>query len=376
MMKHTYISVIALFTLLALFGAMPAQAQQRERCFAATGYCIAGPIQRFWEQHGGLAVFGYPLTPLQTEVIEGRRVQVQWFERHRLELHPELAWPYTVQLGRLGIERLARDGRSPVLPAAGQAAAGCRFFGDTGLNVCGDILRAWAANGIENDGRAGYSVAESLALWGLPITEARPETLADGREYIVQWFERARLEIHPEQPAPFRVLGGLLGAELKPQAQAAPQAIRAVPQRIVAPAQNIDSPIVSVGLDPQGVPIVPRHDVGWYNLSATPGEGENIVLWGHVLRFRDAPSIPAPFARIKDLVPGDIITLHTSTGQRFDYVVSQQIWVKPDEVHYILPQQQELLTLVSCIGDQVIVQNEVVDMTHRLITIAKPVTGR
>jgi hypothetical protein len=30
----------------------------------------------------------------------------------------------------------------------------------------------------------------------------------------VQWFERARLEIHPENPAAFQVLGGLLGSEV------------------------------------------------------------------------------------------------------------------------------------------------------------------
>ena len=50
--------------------------------------------------------------------------------------------------------------------------------------------------------------------------------------------------------------------------------------------------------------IVQDHDVGWYNLSAQPGQGDNIVLWGHVLRFSQTPKIPAPFARLKEVKPG------------------------------------------------------------------------
>ena len=40
-----------------------------------------------------------------------RPFQVQWFERNRLELHPENARPYDVLLGRLGADRLAQQGR-------------------------------------------------------------------------------------------------------------------------------------------------------------------------------------------------------------------------------------------------------------------------
>jgi len=53
--------------------------------------------------------------------------------------------------------------------------------------------------------------------------------------------------------------------------------------------------------------------------------------------------------------------------------VRQNVWVTPDQVRYILPQGRELLTLVSCIGAQVIEDGEVTDMSHRLITIAEPV---
>ena len=137
-------------------------------------------------------------------------------------------------------------------------------------------------------------------------------------------------------------------------------------------AVGIDQQIVSVGLDKKRVPIVPDHDVGWYNLSAQPGQGDNIVLWGHVLRFRQTPKIPAPFARIKEVKPGATVVLYDQAGKVHNYVVKQQVWVLPSEVEYILPKNKEMITLVSCIGDKVINNGEVVDESHRLITIAEP----
>ena len=162
-----------------------------------------------------------------------------------------------------------------------------------------------------------------------------------------------------------------VAAQPSPAPQRAP-APAAGPVRLVIGDIKLDYRPVSVGLDKNLIPVVPEHDVGWYNLSSGPGEGENIVLWGHVLRFRSAPKIPAPFARVKELAPGASLVLYDGTGNKHSYVVKQQIWVRPDQVEYILPQGKEMVTLVSCIGDKVISNGEVVDESHRLITIAEP----
>ena len=146
-----------------------------------------------------------------------------------------------------------------------------------------------------------------------------------------------------------------------------------VPLTITIETIDMEQPLIAVGLDEYNVPIVPRHNVGWYIYSAVPGVGENVVLWGHVLRFRDAPDIPAPFARLHEVNIGDMISITTADGYIFDYTVVEQIWATPDQVEYILPQGTELLTLVSCIGDQVIVDGAVINMSHRLITIATPI---
>ncbi len=157
-------------------------------------------------------------------------------------------------------------------------------------------------------------------------------------------------------------------AELNQAAQAA----LSPPTWIYIASIELSQPIVPVGVDINGVPIVPDHNPGWFNQSARPGEGENIVLWGHVLRFQSTPHIPAPFGRIKELAIGTPIHIFTADGQEHVYIVQQQIWVQPTQVEYILPVGAERLTLVSCIGEYVIVDGSVENMSHRLITIATP----
>ncbi|KPV52503.1 hypothetical protein SE17_15130, partial [Kouleothrix aurantiaca] len=180
--------------LVAIFAAMlavapygSAQAQTSQRCFAETNQCIEGRIREFWEQNGGLPVFGLPLAPQQEEMIEGRGILAQRFERNRLEIHPENPRPYDVLLGRLGADVLAQQGRDPFTFARSEAAQpGCRYFPETQHNVCGEILRAWRASGLEFDGRRGKSEAENLALFGLPLSEPQSEQI-EGKAYTVQW---------------------------------------------------------------------------------------------------------------------------------------------------------------------------------------------
>lgn len=211
---NRYVSAILIVLLLAL--PVAGQAQERSRTFPETGHAVSGRFLQFWEQNGGLAVFGYPLSERQQE--NGRAVQ--YFERQRFELHPENQPPYDVLLGRLGDEVLQQRGidwrTQPVSPAP---AAGCLYFEQTRHNVCNQqpgvgFLSYWTTHGIEFDRRSGKSYAESLALFGYPITELYTYTTSSGQSFQAQWFERARFEWHPENPSPYKVLLGRLGAEL------------------------------------------------------------------------------------------------------------------------------------------------------------------
>jgi hypothetical protein len=228
-------SVLVLICIALL--APPASAQTSQRCFPETGFCIEGRIREFWEQNGGLPVFGLPLAPQREEQIEGKPIQAQWFERNRLELHPENARPYDVLLGRLGADRLAQQGRDWFTFPKSEPKDGCRFFPETGHNVCGEILKAWRASGLELDSQRGKSEAESLALFGLPVSDEMTETIQD-KDYQVQWFERARFELHPENQPPYHVLLGLLGGEVHGPAEAAAP----LPQPPAAQSTQIATP--------------------------------------------------------------------------------------------------------------------------------------
>ncbi len=191
------------------------QPQDQQRCFPETGYCISGRIRHFWEQNGGLPVFGFPIGPQRLERIEDQELPVQWFERNRLELHPENPPPYDVQLGRLGVEMLQHSGVNWYFYPKSAPHPECRYFPETEHNVCGEMLTVWQSHGLELDGIPGTSDAESIALFGLPLSNLQMETFSDGSRYPVQWFERARLEFHPKNPPPYNVLFGLLGNELR-----------------------------------------------------------------------------------------------------------------------------------------------------------------
>lgn len=178
--------------------------------FPETGQTLHGRFLEFWQQHGGLAVFGYPISP----TIE-HDLMSQQFERARFEHHPDNPPPYDVLLGHLGHETLAVQGRNwhdfPTV-TADEVPTDCRYFAETNHSLCGIFQEYWERHGLEFDGIAGSSDAESLALFGLPLSEPYYETGEDGTMLLMQWFERARFEHHPQNPPPYDVLLGRLGA--------------------------------------------------------------------------------------------------------------------------------------------------------------------
>ncbi len=143
------------------------------------------------------------------------------------------------------------------------------------------------------------------------------------------------------------------------------------PVRLRIPAIKLDQPLVSVGLDKERRPVVPKHNVGWYQFSARPGERENVVLWGHVLRWKATPRIPAPFERLNEVKVGAEISVTMADGKLYRYKVARTVLARPEEIRYILPTGRAQLTLVSCFGKNVISRGELTK-EFRLITIATP----
>src|SRR5947209_1559175 len=94
--RFAVILLTLLVALSPLSAARPvaAAAPSSVRYFSETGHNIATRIKSFYEAHGDLRIFGLPLT----EVITENGMQVQYFERARFELHPELPDAFFVSL--------------------------------------------------------------------------------------------------------------------------------------------------------------------------------------------------------------------------------------------------------------------------------------
>jgi hypothetical protein len=174
-------------------------------CFPPSNACIQGRWKQVWESDGGLAVFGLPLSPPR----QVGSIQVQDFQRFRLEYHPENKAPYDILFANLGTELYHATGGKDA-PAAQSTQPGCKWFDDVKHNVCGDFLTYWTTHGRMLG--AGNPEAASLALFGTPLDEAR-QTTVNGKQLTVQWFQKARFELHPDEKPEFRVQLGLLGAE-------------------------------------------------------------------------------------------------------------------------------------------------------------------
>ena len=95
----------------APFQARPAVTSFDVRWFKETGHNVGPPFLAYWTEHGGLPVFGLPRSEAFTEVnaADGQPYLVQYFERNRLEYHPEnRGTPFEMLLGLLGVEEFAR----------------------------------------------------------------------------------------------------------------------------------------------------------------------------------------------------------------------------------------------------------------------------
>jgi uncharacterized protein YkwD len=159
--------------------AMPASTASaaQARYFPNTGNSVGGAFLKFFDAYGGVRVFGLPLTG---EVNENGRT-VQYFERQRFEYFPEkTGTSYEVQLGLLGTRAAAGK------PGAGRIGAFAArkdmvYVNETGHSLSGAFLSFWRANG-------------GVRVLGYPITEPIQEA-----GLTVQYFERARMEYHPEK---------------------------------------------------------------------------------------------------------------------------------------------------------------------------------
>jgi len=200
--RHPNLTFLLTLTLLLVVPARgsAATAGTDERYFAETGHSVVGKFLHYWDAHGGLAQFGYPISDEFTEVsdLDGKQLGVQYFERAEFEHHPENQPPYDVLLAQLGTMRYKQ--KYPNGAAGQQASASNPYtFVETGKTIGGQFRVYWEQHG-------------GLSQFGYPISNEFQEVSdLNGKPYTVQYFERAVFELHPENQPPYDVLLAQLG---------------------------------------------------------------------------------------------------------------------------------------------------------------------
>jgi hypothetical protein len=170
------------------------------RYFAETSHNLRGAFRAYWESHGGVKLLGLPITEEFTAPSsDGKPYKQQYFERARMEYHPENQPPNDVQLGLLGV--WTAGGRSFPPGTKPKDGGPALFFAETNHNM--NLFKDW------------WSQQGGVPVFGFPLSEEIQEkNAADGKTYTVQYLERNRLEHHPEyKGTENEVLLGLLGVE-------------------------------------------------------------------------------------------------------------------------------------------------------------------
>jgi hypothetical protein len=172
--------------------------------FPETGKTVCGRFLQYWQTHGGVRQQGFPISDEMREISEtdGKSYTVQYFERAIFELHPENKAPNDVLLSLLGVllyNQKYPGGAPGQAPSTAVGSVASFPFGRSPYTVRGEFVVYWVNNG-------------QLAQFGYPLSnEFREVSPLDGKTYIVQYFERAVFESHPENAPPYNVLLSQLG---------------------------------------------------------------------------------------------------------------------------------------------------------------------
>ncbi len=183
-------------------GVTPASAQGDSRTFPETGKTVNGQFLQYWNNNGGLAQQGYPISEeiQERSDTDGKTYTVQYFERAVFEMHPELTTANKVLLQLLGVFLQQQKYASGAPGQQPNTSAGSVLYQQTGKRLGGKFKTYWDTHG-------------GLAQQGYPISdEFMEKSDLDGNTYLVQYFERAVFEYHPENAGtPYEVLLSQLG---------------------------------------------------------------------------------------------------------------------------------------------------------------------
>ncbi len=170
----------ALFSLAALASpSSAALAQPGGRYYSETGHTLSPTFELFYDTRGGAEILGYPITEAFVDPFSG--FLVQYSENARLELAPDpRSEELQVRAADLGVLIGGWDLPLPASRFPIGHSPGCRYYEDSGHQVCHSFLDFYESHG-------------GPGVFGFPISEFRIE-----QARVVQYFHDFRLDWYPE----------------------------------------------------------------------------------------------------------------------------------------------------------------------------------
>lgn len=140
------------------------------------------------------------------------------------------------------------------------------------------------------------------------------------------------------------------------------------PRRLLISAIHIDALIETVGINEQGDLDTPGQDpwnhTGWYSAGQLPGKQGSAVIDGHLDRPGGSPAV---FWSLRELRPGDDVTVIMTSGKTLHFRVQNLAFYAPDQA----PLQEifanttgTYLNLITCAGTWIPAQHQT---TQRLV---------
>lgn len=162
--RRLLVWLTAVFLLLSLAACQTDRTAVTDTPCTATGLCVAEVFQPFYLEHGGQRIFGLPHREAYIDQNSGRTIQ--YFDNMRLEYDHAAEQVVITHLGTWALEPLRRD-RPSVIPDNSPI--------------------------LENAFGAFYAQNSGPVILGAPLTNQIEEG-----QLRVQYFEKGRLEWHPE----------------------------------------------------------------------------------------------------------------------------------------------------------------------------------
>lgn len=179
------------------------------------------------------------------------------------------------------------------------------------------------ANSAQSDSPAPtVAMEEATVTAPIPATTADPETTATAMSVTA---EVPLATTVPTTPV------AVVEPTTEPETPATTPIPPAMPILLNIPKIEVSASIETVGNDAQGRMDVPQgvENAAWWNLGPLPGGPGNAVISGHLDTYLQEPAV---FWRLRELVPGDLISVRDARGVDHNFEVVSSDTYEHDQV--------------------------------------------